>query len=149
MIKLDTINIVTSVYNDWDCLCDFIKRINLIKNKLSCRKLRIVIVDDGSSITPDQEAIKKISSDISQIILITLHCNLGHQKAIAIGLSELVRIDNNYPTIIADCDGEDPVEDFDKLLITHINNPDKIIVASRAKRTENIKFKLISQVIIL
>lgn len=134
------LTILTPVYNDWDSLELLIR--NIDESHLSSKDtINIVVVDDASTVsnTLDYTGIKY--KNINEISQIQLTQNLGHQRAIAIGLSY---IENNVDTdavIVMDSDGEDNPDDITNLIDAAENNPDNIIFASRAKRSENIIFR--------
>lgn len=70
-----------------------------------------------------------------------LYRNLGHQKAIAIGLSYVAEHMQTDKVIVMDADGEDAPGDINKLAARSIEEPDKIIFAERNKRTEGFLFR--------
>ena len=122
------------VYNDWDSFRILLE--DLAKEFSTCR---IVVIDDGSSQHPGS------ISSVLPIDIIKLTQNLGHQKAIAIGLSYVAE---KYPAssiLIMDADGNDTVADAVKLQHLSHQNPDKIILAKRKKRNESLFFKIIYQ----
>lgn len=124
--------ILLPVYNDWNSL-------SLLLNELEIKfpTCRIIAVNDGSTQNP-----VTIQSNIS-FEIIHLTQNLGHQKALAIGLSY---IHHTYPdagVLIMDADGNDTVIDAAALLNESVQHPDKIILAKRKKRNESVFFKMI------
>lgn len=99
--------------------------------------LKVFIVNDGSTEWLFERRHYSFSVEI-----IHLARNLGHQKAIAIGLAY---INDNCPgtsVIIMDSDGEDKVTDISKLLIANKELPAYIIFAARKRRTNGFKFKI-------
>ncbi|MGC4036752.1 MAG: glycosyltransferase [Chitinophagaceae bacterium] len=97
----------------------------------------ILLVNDGST-----EPLKIVEGLPIQVLTINLKRNIGHQKAIAIGLA-YCRINIACSKIlIMDGDGQDNPEDALKLSQESGVNPDKIIVASRRSRQESRSFKL-------
>jgi hypothetical protein len=65
---------------------------------------------------------------------------MGHQRAIALGLAEVAEREDIHAVVVMDADGEDQPEDILKLIALHQKDPDAIIVASRAKRSEGLVF---------
>ena len=101
--------------------------------------LKIVAVNDGSS---DSIEGNNFSSRIPMTIL-NLNNNMGHQRAISIGLSY---VEDNYSdvdnVIVMDSDGEDRPMDIAKLLGAGSHDEcTKIIFAKRDKRSEGFLFK--------
>ncbi len=126
--------IMLPMYNDWDSF-----RILLKDLEKEFPTSRIVVVDDGSSQQPGTFTTS------SPLDIIKLTHNLGHQKAIAIGLSYVAE---KYPAsrvLIMDADGNDTIADAVKLQHLSHQNPDKIILAKRKKRNESGFFKMIYQ----
>jgi len=123
--------ILTPLYNDETCFLIFAKAVeNEVKNNVG-HSFSFLVVNDGTDHL-------QLSSNLP-ITVVHLYRNLGHQKAIAIGLSYAhhhLAYDN---ILVMDCDGEDRPEDIRTLLSS---NPDKkIIVAKRARRQESWIFK--------
>ena len=101
--------------------------------------LDIVIVNDGGdSCSPYMESPERIG-EIHEILLAT---NLGHQRAIAVGLSELATWNLYKAVVVMDGDGEDKPEDVFRLIDSHLEKPEPIIVAARTKRSEGWAFRL-------
>lgn len=129
-------SILVPVFNDWEALSQLLVQINEQAGFLKSR-FSVVIVNDCSS---DQMQVSSYS-DI-EISVIQLLRNVGHQKAIAIGLSYLA--DNGLKTkvIVMDADGEDKASDIPAMLEASEQNPDKIVFAHRSKRSEGLLFRL-------
>ena len=134
------ITILTPVYNDWECLRQLCIRLNSLAERNSyC--LRIIAVNDGSSISmPTDVCVGGTSLCIQSVEVIELHCNLGHQRAIAVGLTEVARRDDQDLIVVMDSDGEDNPDDIAGLIRLHEENPNDIILAQRAKRSEGMPF---------
>ena len=126
--------ILTPVFNDWESL----KQLKLdIKTQLKERPYSLIIINDGSSIIPDEE-------DYKDCEIITLNQNQGHQRAIAIGLCY---IQERYgqelqSVVVMDSDGEDKPSDINEIL-NICNKSKKIVFASRLRRQETLLFKLL------
>ena len=76
------------------------------------------------------------------IQVLKLHRNVGHQKAIAIGLAYIHHYMQCNNVLIMDGDGEDKPEDASELLTASVQNPGKIILAHRGSRTEPFLFRV-------
>lgn len=133
--------ILMPVYNDWKSCGMLIER---LESTLSRHELaaNILLIDDGShqesslALNPDANCIENIS-------ILRLKRNLGHQKAIAIGLAYLEdRIEYDV-VIIMDADGQDSAEDVPRLLDKLSEHQNQCIVfAKRGKRLENASFQV-------
>ena len=75
------------------------------------------------------------------VTLIHLHRNLGHQKAVAIGLAYAHHHLSFDQVIVMDADGEDRPEDVPVLLTTG-NEDGGIVVAQRVSRQESTGFQI-------
>lgn len=135
--------LLTPVLNDWESLSLLIGQISQIVSK-TCISLDIVAVDDGSTIPVTNVSRQILPTDkcIKRIEIIRLALNLGHQRAIAVGLASIVKRYQGDGVIVMDSDGEDRPEDIPRLAAAALANPDEIIVARRAKRSEATLFKV-------
>ncbi|WP_367388124.1 glycosyltransferase [Lewinella sp. LCG006] len=134
------VTIVTPVYNDWKCLEYLIQDINTsLASKFDA--INLVVVNDCSVELPIMpiEIPKKIT--YSQVDLVL---NVGHQRAILIGLCYCYeqQIDSEF-IIVMDSDGEDNPK-YINHFIDQANSSSKgqIIFANRSKRSESLTFKL-------
>lgn len=135
---MSTFIIVIPVHNDWACFYKLLKELAPIIAE-SAHRFEVIVIDDGSTATlADSEDYPE---EIDLLDVVELATNLGHQRAIAIGLSIASKRPSDG-TIVMDSDGEDRPEDLLRLLEAHKLNPNTIIVAERAKRSEPTLFKL-------
>ena len=95
-------------YNDWEALNLLIERINqdVVAELLAATSL--VIVDDCSS----QDLEHLVAFRGQQVQIVRLYRNLGHQRAIAIGLSYIAKEVSCEKVIVMDADGEDAPKDI-------------------------------------
>ncbi len=128
--------ILTPVYNDAESL-------NILLDKLSVSligfpetKFTVLAIDDGST---DKLEIKP--SSFFTVQLLHLQRNLGHQKAIAIGLAYLRDHFVFDKVLVMDSDGEDRPDDATRLLQNSADQPSKIIFAQRKRRQEGQGFR--------
>jgi polyisoprenyl-phosphate glycosyltransferase len=131
------IKIIIPLYNDWDALDLLLKEIKKSVSVELFSKFSFVIVDDCSSIPCD---IQRFTGyDLS---IIRLWRNVSHQKAIALGISYLTQTSDFEKVIVMDSDGEDKPSDLQHLYEASLQEPDKIIFAKRAKRSEGLVFRI-------
>lgn len=131
------IKILIPLYNDWDALELLLLE---IKKRISVElfsNVSFIIVDDCSSIPCD---IQRFSG--YNLSIIRLWRNVSHQKAIALGLSYLTQETDFEKVIVMDSDGEDKPSDIQELYEASMEQPDKIIFAQRAKRSEGLVFRI-------
>ena len=129
--------IVTPVYEDVEASSQLFKELaNQFKSDVF-----VVAVDDGSVIQPlEIGALKK--AGVNGVIL-KLKRNVGHQRAIAIGLgfvSEHVQSDQKI--VVMDSDGEDLPSTIPNLLKTFDGVKVDAVVAQRKSRVETLRFKI-------
>ena len=132
-MKRKEIVIVTPVFNDWESFNILIKDLGIVSSKYNLH-LNVIAVDDFSTI---REYPLNVPLGINLQVL-RLSSNIGHQRAISIGLCEAFFKYKLDGVVVMDSDGEDKVED----IISLINNTDRssIVVAQRSNRTEGIRF---------
>jgi len=100
----------------------------------------IVAVDDGSVRQPVDVAA--ISDAGLEGVVIRLRRNVGHQRAIAIGLSYVAENFGDDAVVIAmDSDGEDTPESITELIAGLDAADVDVVVATRKSRVESLKFK--------
>ena len=126
--------VVTPVYNDWQSLEILVESLEQVAARFELH-IRILAVDDGSTLPPPTDLPASLK-------LIRLARNLGHQRAIAVGLSIAQAMRTNLPVVVMDCDGEDRPEDIPLLLAEFDAHPGQIIFAQRAKRSEGGLFRI-------
>lgn len=133
--------IVIPVFNDWASLPYLLRSIDSLSD-IGSTKISIIVVDDCSSDygTPFLDYLEP--TKIQSICLIRLACNLGHQRAIAVGLSYASKLDRIDGVVVMDSDGEDRAEDIVTLLSESTKAPNAIVCAQRTKRSESVKFKI-------
>ncbi|MEM1401350.1 MAG: glycosyltransferase, partial [Pseudomonadota bacterium] len=98
--------IITPVYNDWDAFRQLASAIDTNVAPLDV-SATIIAVDDGSvEPCPDLGPVLTDCESVKAIEVVHLVRNMGHQKAIAIGLSH-VHDDVPYDgVLVLDADGE-------------------------------------------
>lgn len=130
------------VYNDWESLELLLKHIDQLfyEEKFFAE----VLVVDDASILPISKSFRYASfQSLSKISILQLRRNLGHQRAIAVGLAYVEAKIDCKAVVVMDGDGEDAPRDVVRL----INQCDRdgyerIIFARRTQRSETQIFKL-------
>lgn len=130
---------VTPVYNDWESFAILKKELESEFTFDKNYSIEILVVNDGSIEQLNKETIAE--SGNTQII--HLKTNVGHQRAIAIGIQYVFNHKKEIDYIIVlDSDGEDKPQDIKALLQKcETNTNSKIIFAQRHKRQESKLFK--------
>jgi glycosyltransferase involved in cell wall biosynthesis len=133
--------VVVPVFNDWVSFSILLDHINKVSKTLGL-SVHVVAVNDGSTEPePDWTRQARAWEFLDEIQLVDLAANLGHQKAIAVGLCVAVEDHPWDAVIIMDADGEDPPEQIPTLLQMAEGRTDFSIVAQRRKRSENLTFR--------
>lgn len=135
------IAVLVPVLDDWPSLTMLLGE---LARQFSPRDvaLRVYAVDDGSQapFSPDSIDLPPASC-ITDIEIIRLALNLGHQRAIAVGLCCLAD-DRAYDAVIVmDSDGEDRPSDIAALLAASDDHPGAIVLARRTRRSEPRAFR--------
>jgi glycosyltransferase involved in cell wall biosynthesis len=133
--------VLIPIFNDWTALELVLHGLDRIAEKHA--PMTVVVVDDASTSGPEAGFCAHPFLALTAVVRVRLRRNLGHQRAISVGL---VYIYETYPdavTVIMDGDGEDRPEDIPILLAKFsAEKGRKIIFAERARRTEGFLFKL-------
>jgi polyisoprenyl-phosphate glycosyltransferase len=131
--------VVTPVFDDWDCLAALLPE---LRTTLSgADSLHIVIVNDGSTTVCDPEHLIDAAHGISSVTIVDIACNVGHQRAIAVGLSTLVDAEYEGQVLVIDSDGEDRPSQVVALLAAAVEYPGAVIVGRRRSRSEGLRFR--------
>lgn len=137
------IAIVTPVLDDWD---SFIALTGEIAQRFKADEIvfHLVAVDDGSN-APLDLATLPLPADgaIASVEILRLVVNLGHQRAIAVGLCAIAERKDIDAVIVMDCDGEDRPIDIANLLAAGERYPLHVAVAHRTKRSETRTFRFL------
>ena len=134
--------VVIPSFNDWEALeilLSLIDEVNFPKEIY----LEIIIVDDYSTVPPPISLIDRQYLRIQAVNILRLRCNLGHQRAIAVGLCYVYQKIDADLVVVMDGDGEDNPFEIENLLnIFDKTDRNKIIFAKRSKRSENMTFRI-------
>lgn len=125
--------IIVPVLNDWACFATLATRLREVLDP-SRLTVKIVVVDDGSTELPPRRL------KAGPVTVVHLTRNVGHQRAIAIGLDYAMR-ETEAPLIaVMDADGEDRPEDLPLLLARAEGGRGRVVVAARRRRSEGTRF---------
>ena len=99
----------------------------------------VVVVDDGSLKEPTTPDL--LRGNPFDVDLLTLRRNVGHQRAISIGICHVVKKGDACKLLVMDGDGEDRPEDVSQLVTALDEENADVVVAQRRKREESLVFK--------
>lgn len=128
--------VVTPVYEDVEASSRLFKELSAEFG----REVFVVAVDDGSVKQPLQ--IGSLSAAGVDGVVLTLRRNVGHQRAIAIGLGYVSEhIQPEQRVVVMDSDGEDLPSTIPSLLESLDSAETDVVVAQRKSRVETFRFK--------
>ncbi len=138
-----SIAIVIPILDDWKSLSLLLP---LLDKSLDDERLNveIIVVDDGSSV-PFEEAFQLPLSlnNTAKVSVLELKRNLGHQRAITLGLAFVAAERECRATLVMDGDGEDDPQDVVRLIEEcRRENFTKMVFARRSKRSEGLGFRI-------
>lgn len=137
----DSVFVVIPVFNDWESCQLLVKAIEKENPADFVRKLTFVWVNDGSSEDPPVSLLRTNAQDF----IVDLTRNVGHQKAISLGIAYVARYFPAAPILVMDADGEDqPGHLFP--LAEKGQKERKIVFARRTKRHEGFVFQFFYQI---
>jgi hypothetical protein len=101
----------------------------------------VLFVDDGSSEQPPSALEPR--THISSVRVLKLRRNLGHQRAIALGLTYLFAHGNDDAGVVMDGDGEDAPDTLPALLgCFQQHHQSRVVFARRTERREGPVFRI-------
>lgn len=135
--------ILMPLRDDWISAAELAKRLDAAIRSYPCT-LHLVLVDDGSVTAPAPDAFVSSYTVIQSIQILHLRRNLGHQRAIALGLVHLFRAVASDAVLVMDADGEDIPEGALDLICAfdRTHGRKKAVFAERSRRTESILFRV-------
>jgi glycosyltransferase involved in cell wall biosynthesis len=139
--KASRIAVVVPVFNDWESLSRLIDEIDACQMPEAV-KFSLFIINDSSTDPPRIFFPFRPFIRISEIELINLACNLGHQRAIAVGLVEVYNRKAFDSILVMDSDGEDRPSEIARLYAEAGKRPSHIICAQRKQRPGHTIFRL-------
>lgn len=133
--------ILMPVRDDWQSASELIHRIDRTVDP-SRWSLDIVLVDDGSIQKCEPEAFGYTFSAVQAIRILRLRRNVGHQRAIAIGLVHIQQNGGCDAVVVMDADGEDTPEGLGNLLDMFSQTGGReAVFAERIRRSESLGFQ--------
>jgi polyisoprenyl-phosphate glycosyltransferase len=138
----ESCTILIPSFNDWEPLALLLAEISSVLSAAG-RSASVLIVDDGSTeLLPQSWLGDERYPGLQSIDVLRLRSNLGHQRAIALGLYHLHEFTTTQVVAIMDADGEDRPQDLPVLLAEcEASGLRKVIFAARTKRMEGLAFR--------
>ena len=134
--------ILIPLYDDWSaCKLLLASLDEALMGKIAAAD--VLLVDDGSSQTIPVDFARDRPQVLKRVDVLKLRRNLGHQRAIAIGLSYIWEHVPCETIVLMDSDGEDDPADVPRLLARYAQDSgERIIFAERTRRSESWTFIL-------
>jgi polyisoprenyl-phosphate glycosyltransferase len=105
-------------------------------------RVRVLLIDDGSVQPAPSEWKTEGWSRFDRVDVLELRRNLGHQRALAVGLCHVEANIRCQAVLVMDGDGEDSPADVPRLLDKLAETGDsRIVFAERTKRSESFAFR--------
>jgi hypothetical protein len=127
------IAIVTPALNEWTSLSHLIDELDAVEMPARVQ-VSLFVIDDGSVEPMEIDHSTRKLHRIREIEVVRLACNVGHQRAIAIGLVEVFGREGFDAVLVMDSDGEDRPSDIPRLIVESVLHPGNIICAKRERR---------------
>ena len=132
--------VVAPVYNDWSAVQLLLPTLDAALAAHHLRA-RLLLVDDGSYERPPDQLGARVAGAITEIRLLTLRRNVGHQRALAIGLAFIQEQMPCHAVVVMDADGEDDPADVPRMLAElEAKGGRTIVFAQRIRRSEGFVF---------
>ena len=127
--------------DDWLSAAELIRQLAKSVSPGACT-MEILLVDDGSLDKYDPADFQIDSSSVRAIHSLRLRRNLGHQRAIAVGLTHVQQTGSYDAAVVMDADGEDTADGVVQLLRAYLAaDCAKAIFAERSRRSESFVFR--------
>lgn len=134
----ETVYLAIPLFNDWTVAAELLRRLDPQLPE-GCR---VLLIDDGSTESPSELFPAFAPQRIACIEVLTLRRNMGHQRAIALGLCFLESERRCGSIVVMDGDGEDDPQDVPRLLARlGAEARPKIVFAARTRRSEDPVFR--------
>jgi polyisoprenyl-phosphate glycosyltransferase len=134
--------VMIPIFNDWASLAQLLPRLDSVLAS-HFRTVDVLVVDDGSTVELQTEVESAAFTALRRIDVLRLRRNLGHQRAIAVGLAYIEDCLSTDAVVVMDGDGEDDPADVPRLLerLEEEGNG-TIVFAERVKRSESFVFRI-------
>jgi glycosyltransferase involved in cell wall biosynthesis len=135
--------ILLPVFDDWAALTLLLEELDAVLLRESLRA-RVLVVDDASPTPAPEFLVNWVPRALSSVTVLPLRRNLGHQRAIALGLAYAAEHVACRAVLVMDGDGEDAPEDVPRLVRALRDVGERrIVFAARARRSESLLFRVL------
>jgi len=132
--------VLAPIYNDWESASRLLSDLDRVAAGLG--SLEVALINDGSTESAPPDFAAGPFLNLSAVRIIDLARNLGHQRALAVGLVWVAQNSAAQYVVVMDGDGEDRPEDILQLIAeAQRQGSQKVVFAARAKRLESWWFQ--------
>ena len=137
------VTVLLPVFNDWAALRKLLEPMDAVLAEHDLL-VHVLVVDDGSTQACPASPLIDRARAIDAVEILHLRRNLGHQRAIAVGLAYLeAERPSSQLVVVMDSDGEDDPRDIPRLIArTEQLDRHAMIFAERTKRSESLVFQV-------
>ena len=129
------------VFNDWGPVMRVLAELDEVAERIA-GPLGVLLVDDGST-EPPPAKLPFTPRNLARVEVLPVRRNLGHQRAIALGLTFAYEQRPCRAVVVMDGDGQDAPGDVPALLKALAPvDPSTAVFAARARRSEGLWFSL-------
>jgi glycosyltransferase involved in cell wall biosynthesis len=130
------------VFNDWTSVSALITDLDTVVATMDLQSATVVVVDDGST-EPAPAVLGASLTNLASVDVLELRRNVGHQRAIALGLARIHADESADMVVVMDGDGEDRPADVPRLVQACMQSEGGTVVfAQRKRRSESVVFRL-------
>ncbi len=132
--------VLMPIYEDWESAAALVGRVQSALAGVVDR-VEFLLVNDGS-VTPPPASIALADAPEARVDVLHLRRNLGHQRAIAVGLAHVQAKRACDGVVVMDGDGEDTPDGVATLLQRFAREGrERTVFAERRRRTEGVTFR--------
>lgn len=134
------LTILIPVYDDWEAVALVLPVLDEALRDHG--PAQVLLVDDGSAQPPPTRLEGFAPRSLERVRCLRLRRNLGHQRAIAVGLGWIAAEIDPPAVVVMDGDGEDSPKDVPRLIDECRRNDDaRVVFAGRKRRSETAIFR--------
>jgi hypothetical protein len=133
--------VLIPVLDDWSAVSVLLRELDEVFVRLGV-SADILLIDDGSTTEPS-DSLSRPTEALRSVEVLRLRRNLGHQRAIAIGLAYAEQHLDPELVVVLDGDGEDDPNDLEALFAKVEEEGRRAVVfAERTRRSESYTFRV-------
>jgi len=134
--------VLIPIFNDWSALESLLPLLDSALHE-AARQADVLILDDASTVSRGARFESVSFQAIRTVRILELRRNLGHQRALAVGLAYLDADAQASTVVVMDGDGEDAPSDVPRLLERYdIEQGQQVVFAERRRRSESLVFRV-------